>query len=252
MRLRKPVFVVLMSVGALLCASMLAPAFGAPKAVSAATVAQKLARTLKIAKRADRNAKRAIAGLQEVESGVAGPKGDPGATGATGPKGDSGLPGPKGDQGEPGAQGEQGPQGVQGIQGEQGEQGPQGEIGPSTGFVARTEPSVVWAGANQVVQTLSLPAGSYVVSGKVLLNNNSTADQVVSCELKANATVIDDGEAIHLGINNQVADRLYSFHTGVATFTAAGTITIECDAPAAVSGTYHNRIITAIKVGALG
>jgi hypothetical protein len=86
-------FIVLISVAALLCASMLAPAFGAPQATSAASLAKKLASTLRIAKRADRNAKRAIRGLQ-VE-GKQGPAGPPGATGATG------APGPKGDQGDP-------------------------------------------------------------------------------------------------------------------------------------------------------
>ena len=78
---------------ALLCASMLAPAFGAPQATSAASLAKKLASTLKIAKRADRNAKRAIKGLQ-VE-GKRGPAGPPGATGGMG------QPGAKGDKGEP-------------------------------------------------------------------------------------------------------------------------------------------------------
>jgi hypothetical protein len=63
-RSRRTTFLVLISVAALLCASMLAPAFGAPQATSAASLAKKLASTLRIAKRADRNAKRAIKGLQ--------------------------------------------------------------------------------------------------------------------------------------------------------------------------------------------
>ena len=92
-RSRRTTFIVLISMAALLCASMLAPAFGAPQATSAASLAKKLARTLKIAKRADRNAKRAIAGLQ-VE-GKRGPAGPPGATG------DQGALAAKGDQGAP-------------------------------------------------------------------------------------------------------------------------------------------------------
>src|SRR3954452_14435210 len=92
-RSRRTTFLVLISVPALLCASMLAPAFGAPQATSAASLAKKLASTLRIAKRADRNAKRAIKGLQ-VE-GKRGPTGPPGATGAPG------APGAKGDQGAP-------------------------------------------------------------------------------------------------------------------------------------------------------
>jgi hypothetical protein len=95
-RSRRTTFLVLITVAALLCASMLAPAFGAPQATSAASLAKKLASTLRIAKRADRNAKRAIKGLQ-VE-GKRGPAGPPGATGAAG---QPGTPGAKGDKGEP-------------------------------------------------------------------------------------------------------------------------------------------------------
>ncbi len=92
-RSRRTTFLVLISVAALLCASMLAPAFGAPQATSAASLAKKLASTLKIAKRADRNAKRAIKGLQvEGKRGPAGPPGATGAQGATGAKGDQGAP----------------------------------------------------------------------------------------------------------------------------------------------------------------
>jgi hypothetical protein len=95
-RSRRTTFLVLISVAALLCASMLAPAFGAPQATSAASLAKKLGSTLRIAKRADRNAKRAIKGLQ-VE-GKRGPAGPPGAAGAAG---QPGTPGAKGDKGEP-------------------------------------------------------------------------------------------------------------------------------------------------------
>ena len=92
-RSHRTTFLVLISVAALLCASMLAPAFGAPQATSAASLAKKLASTLRIAKRADRNAKRAIKGLQvEGKRGPAGPPGATGAQGATGAKGDQGAP----------------------------------------------------------------------------------------------------------------------------------------------------------------
>jgi hypothetical protein len=100
-RSRRTTFLVLLGVAALLCASMLAPAFGAPQATSAASLAKKLAQTLKIAKRADRNAKRAIAGLQ-VE-------GAPGQGGSTGP---AGQPGAQGPPGVPGAKGDKGDAGV--------------------------------------------------------------------------------------------------------------------------------------------
>ena len=98
--------VVLLAIAALLSASMLAPAFGAPKAVSAVSLASKLARTLKIAKRADKNAKRALArplgSGPAGPAGPAGPKGDTGATGPTGPQGPQGQTGQTGQTGNPG------------------------------------------------------------------------------------------------------------------------------------------------------
>ena len=130
--MRRTTLTVLLSVAALLCASMLAPAFGAPKAMSAVSLAKKLANTTKIAKRADRNAKRAIAGLQHVSGGGTG---GTGATGPRGPKGDKGDPGTaanKGDPGPPGppgAKGDQGDQGIQGIQGDPGSPGTPGTKG---------------------------------------------------------------------------------------------------------------------------
>jgi hypothetical protein len=51
---------VLLSMAALVSASMLAPAFGAPHAVSAASLASKVTKALKLAKRADSNATKAL------------------------------------------------------------------------------------------------------------------------------------------------------------------------------------------------
>ena len=79
-----------LSVAALLCASMLAPAFGAPRAVSAASLAKKVSKALKTAKRADRNAKRALRKAKTGPAGPAGAKGDRGAPGAPGASGATG------------------------------------------------------------------------------------------------------------------------------------------------------------------
>ena len=99
---RRIALTVLLGAAALLSASMLAPAFGAPKAVSAVSLAKKLAATSTIAKRADRNAKRAIKGLQaRPKAGPAGPPGAPGLAGANGAPGADGAKGDKGDAGAP-------------------------------------------------------------------------------------------------------------------------------------------------------
>jgi hypothetical protein len=115
-------WLVLLSMAGLLSASMLAPAFGAPHAVSAVSLAKKLTATLKIANRADRNAKLAIAGLKAQggtgPQGPAGPQGGPGASGAPGSKGDacqSSDLGCRGPQGPPGTNGTTGPTGPAGT-----------------------------------------------------------------------------------------------------------------------------------------
>ena len=87
---RRTAFLLSLSVAALLCASMLAPAFGAPHAVSAASLAKKVSKALKTAKRADRNAKKALAKAKPGPTGPAGPKGATGAPGAPGASGATG------------------------------------------------------------------------------------------------------------------------------------------------------------------
>jgi hypothetical protein len=152
---RRVTFLALLSAAALLSASMLAPAFGAPNAVSAVSLAKKLSRTLKIAKRADRNAKLAIAGLEtqggQGPTGPAGAKGDTGGAGPAGPKGDAcpssdltcrGPEGPRGEKGDKGDKGDpcqssdpachgpQGPPGANGTNGTNGADGDDGAPGP--------------------------------------------------------------------------------------------------------------------------
>jgi len=94
---------VLLAIATVLSASMLAPAFGAPKAVSAATLASKVATALKLSKAANRNAKRAL--TRARQPGPGGPAGERGATGATGAKGDNGAQGATGAAGAAGAPG---------------------------------------------------------------------------------------------------------------------------------------------------
>jgi hypothetical protein len=164
--MRRTTLTVLVCAAALLCASMLAPAFGAPKAVSAVSLAKKLARTTKIAKRADRNAKRAIAGLQHVSGGGTGPTG---ATGPRGPKGDKGDPGTaanKGDPGPPGPpgpKGDQGDQGPPGAKGDQGDQGIQGPPGFQTTFVQTA--AVSTPPSTTEIDSATCPAGTPRATG---------------------------------------------------------------------------------------
>jgi hypothetical protein len=130
---------------------------------------------------------------------VAGPQGPPGAAGPAGPKGDTGArgeqglkgePGPTGAKGDTGAAGPAGPKGDTGAQGEQGPIGPRGEkgdtgpAGPSgsgPAYYARNPynvtltPSVATA-----IDDLSLPAGSYMLVGKLSFANQSGTQAHVS------------------------------------------------------------------------
>jgi hypothetical protein len=123
---------VLLTAAAFLCASMLAPAFGAPKAVSAVSLAEKLAKTTKIAKRADKNAKRALRKAK------------------TGPRGDTGPAGPKGDRGAPGLP---------------------GASGATGGAASSTSVPITWSTTEQTVRSFSLPAGKYVFNATAFGHN---------------------------------------------------------------------------------
>ena len=166
---------VLLSMAALVSASMLAPAFGAPQAVSAASLASKVTKALKLAKRADANATKALnkPGTPGPQ-GPAGPTGDrgangnigsPGATGPAGPAGpkgdacpsfDSACHGPQGPAGGPGPAGPAGPQGPAGT-GSAGPQGPTGPTGPQGPGAVKLN-STVNNGS-----TASLPAAGFTI-----------------------------------------------------------------------------------------
>jgi hypothetical protein len=241
---RRITLTVLLSVAALLCASMLAPAFGAPKAVSAASLAKKLSRTLKIAKRADRNAKRAIKGLQNAgapgPAGPAGPtgpkgdKGDPGTAanvGATGPQGPPGPQGDKGDTGDTGPQGPQGdpgPQGLPGAKGDKGDKGDTGDTGPQgpqgdQGPTGQAGPGATWI-------NVSIP------------NNASTDRTVPGWTLRFQCSGVSTHRLFHLAVP-----------AGNGGIQLSGIKTID-DAPGSTvpfatgSGTPNTGIVAAIGV----
>ena len=153
---RRVLLIVLLSLAALLSASMLAPAFGAPDAVSASSLASKVARALKLSKAANRKASAALARSgQPGPTGGDGAAGEKGQTGATGPGGPAGAAGEKGDTGEQGKQGEPGEQGdaclpdIKGCQGPPGEQGEPGDPAPASAHTytrqlpANTSPGVL-------------------------------------------------------------------------------------------------------------
>jgi hypothetical protein len=144
------------------------------------------------------------------------------------------------------------PVGPQGPAGPAGAVGPQGPIGPSTGYEFDSGNGILaWTGAFQTVATLNLPAGSYVLSAKVLGNNTAAVDAVFECQLKVNGTIVDDMNDVLIVGPNIDQDRAYVSLGSTATSAGAAAVTVDCDADNA-NGAWVDRVITAVKVGSLG
>jgi hypothetical protein len=116
-------------------------------------------------------------------TGAQGPKGDTGATGAQGPKGDTGAQGPQGLKGDTGATGATGPQGPKGDTGAQGPQGATGATGAAgiSGYeqVFQHETDVTIAPGDELIRSVSCPAGKTVISGGVIYTGPSGARPVL-------------------------------------------------------------------------
>src|SRR5262249_4898814 len=118
-------------------------------------------------------------------TGPVGPVGAPGHEGPTGPQGPAGLPGPTG---LPGPVGATGPVGPVGAPGPEGPTGPQGPSGISDAFSTSrnlngANVTLNGPGNETTVLELDLPAGNFIVNGKVEVVNPSGQDADVSCSI---------------------------------------------------------------------
>ncbi len=98
-------------------------------------------------------------------AGTAGDAGDRGAAGATGPEG---APGP---QGVPGPQGSTGPTGAPGSDGTNGADGADGADGTGPAWLDTGDPTVYTATDTHTLAGVTLPAGTYVLSASVYVND---------------------------------------------------------------------------------
>src|SRR5262249_22239 len=124
-------------------------------------------------------------------TGPAGARGPIGQAGAPGPAGPVGAPGPTGPAGAPGPTGPAGAPGPTGPAGATGPTGPPGATGP-TGISDAIATSRNLDGANvtlngvgneTTILELDLPAGNFIVNGKVALVNESGDDAEASCSI---------------------------------------------------------------------
>jgi Collagen triple helix repeat (20 copies) len=205
--------------------------------------------------------------------GPQGPQGEPGAQGPQGPQGEPGPQGLQGPQGEPGAQGPQGPQGEPGPQGPQGlvgatgAEGPQGPIGPmgpqgpigpqgpagdsntTFAYVAGAVALSIAPAAPVVVNTVTLPAGSYVFTGKTGLLKAGGGQITVTCAIQ-NTTSAEVWDTVTVGVTNTRPDQAVVHYAATLTGTGPFTIDMVC-AASDTDASAVNRALSAIKIGVL-
>src|SRR5262245_37678524 len=120
--------------------------------------------------------------------GATGPTGQAGATGPTGQAGATGPTGQAGATGPTGAVGATGPTGAVGATGPTGQAGATGPTGISDAFATSrnlngANVTLNGLGNETTILELDLPAGNFIVTGKVELVNPSGSDADVSCRI---------------------------------------------------------------------
>lgn len=166
----------------------------------------------------------------QLPSGPQGPKGDPGPRGATGPAGRAGRTGPIGPAGPAGKAGPSGPGDAYNV-----------ETGGGS--------PIAIGGTLVTVQSLSVPAGSYLVLAKLGVLNNGSSDGSAFCRFPGEpdeATVLVPAKGA-LGAGSAEITLQHA-----ETFTSATTISVECQAFGAGSEIFTSfDKLTALEVGAL-
>jgi hypothetical protein len=105
------------------------------------------------------------------------------------------------------------------------------------------------ANADTTVASVSVPAGSYTITGGAVANSNNASQTSFTCRLEAPlGTIVDHGpDAINLGPNANL-DRAYDGVMGVATLASPGKIAVICKS-SDTTGNYVQHGVVATLVG---
>ncbi|HEV2774275.1 MAG TPA: hypothetical protein VGV90_01665 [Solirubrobacteraceae bacterium] len=138
-----------------------------------------------------------------------------------------------------------------GKRGPAGPQGPAGGAdGSSLGFFNRAEAveNLIPGSADQTIQSLSLPAGNWVVTAKFVAEN-ATATGRLSCALTLGGAAIDSLGPAGVDFDQGAASNTL---TGAGTLGGAGAAAVICNTGNSVgAGTYRARSITAVQTGSV-
>lgn len=121
--------------------------------------------------------------------------------------------------------------------------GPQGPQGPGAdGWINRTTTTVAVPTTPVTLATLNLPAGSYLLSGKVSLVRTGGGG-TSTCTLNDGATVLDQ-----LDNQTSTSGELTVLQSAV-TLTGTTAITVRCSSTSAVNASF--RVLSAYKLNSL-
>ena len=128
-----------------------------------------------------------------------------------------------------------------------GQPGPAGPAGPSAAFHFDSgDGALSWDNLSHVVAELPLPAGNYVIFGKVLAANDAAlTEATITCFMSLGGTLIDSAPGRPLA----GGDQEYIPLSGRGSLTAAGSATITCTS--GPLGRFLDRHIEGIQVGSL-
>jgi hypothetical protein len=155
-----------------------------------------------------------------------------------------------GRQGPVGPQGAVGPQGPKGDKGDRGEKGDQGARGPSNAVTKFEPAAVAWSTTPTTIESVSLDAGSWVVSATGQAVNHESSAQGAECRLLVGGTPVDASGELFLAAFPQPGAKQAVALTGGAIVAAATTAELQCEATFA-NGQIVDPAITAIQVGEL-
>lgn len=155
--------------------------------------------------------------------------------------------GTAGSNGSNGSNGTNGTNGTNGAPGSNGTNGTNGAAGPSNGYIDKPSQSSL-DGTDKVIATLTLPAGKYIVSGKVIIQRGGVGGET-DCYLRLDGTSIDSFYNILAASPNPGYVGGLAGLASIAT-TATSTVTMTCR-DVATTAIAAAPVLSAIKVATL-
>jgi hypothetical protein len=188
--------------------------------------------------------------------GLQGPAGDPGEQGPPGAAGSAGAPGETGAAGPQGPEGPEGPAGPAGETGAAGPQGPAGADGTGPAWLDIGEPTVYTASDTHTLATVTLPAGTYLLSAQVYVTNGASSNSVsfLTCTYEAalpNAVLSAQPPVIKEPESNLRDDVVTLTTAALSVESAEAPISVRCASTNYGNGMTMTATLLATRVSAL-